>query len=111
MGIPSETTIQTLLGYAYMQPHVKGATIEFFPGSEDSQVRPSVTFKVELETKAANRHSSILRAQSSGGIFNKLKILALVKLGAPIPGMIEKNIEALSKQYLPPSYQVHVYVN
>lgn len=110
VGIPSEVTADNLLGYAYMQPGVHQANLEFNPGSEDGKERPSVTYQVTLEKKFGKRYSAMSKAYASGGIFGKLRVIYLLKKGVPLPGFLEKAIANMAARYLPPNYQVFVNV-
>lgn len=110
LGVPSELTFDNLLGYAYMQPGVEKAAIEFSPGSEDGKTRPAVTYKIQLQKAFRKRYAAMHVAMERGGILGKLKALYLTKRGVPLPGRLEFTIQKLALGYLPPNYRVSVNV-
>lgn len=110
VGIPTEVTADTLLGYAYMQPGVVDASMEMNMDEIGNGDKPSLTYNITLDKKLGKRYVALRTALGSKGIFNKIKALWLLRKRTPAPGFYENMIGSLAKNYLPPKFKVVVNV-
>lgn len=107
-GVFTEKSADTLLGYAYMQPGVKRATLMIDIG-DPPEKQPSITYKVQLSLWKKMRYQAMYYFYSRFGVLGKLAALVLIKLmGAPPPNFYERQIEDIARTYLPSNYQVFV---
>ena len=107
-GLITETSIDNLLGYAYMQPGVQSAQITIDTDEANEGKAPKVIYSVTLQKHISKRYKSIKAAVLKKSIFSKLKVLWLLKKGVPAPGSIESNIKHFASSFLPERYSVEV---
>ena len=107
-GLITATAGDNLLSYAYAQPGVRHATIHI-PNEEEKQIS-QITFEISLEKKFGARYAKLRELWDKPGLFNKLRLLWLLKKGIPSPGQLEKIIQFHAKNYVPAGIQVIVNV-
>jgi hypothetical protein len=111
----SETTADTLLGYAYMMPGVEQANLALNMEEIVQGKDPHFTYQIKLNKRFARRYRKInVRAQrerdGKGGLWNKLMILWMLKRGYPQPFYIHDAIKVLTSNLLPDHHKVDVNV-
>lgn len=110
-GVVPDSSIDTLLMYAYMQRGVlhNGVTLELNRDESNGGKNPSVTYKIKLEPGADLGWKAIKKAdQIKNPLFRKVALLGLAKAGAPYG--IDQTIFKLATDYLPKQYKVEVYI-
>lgn len=107
-GLITAYSGEILWRYAVSQKGVAGAEIEIDQDEKNDGKNPKVSFIVTLEKKFKKRYALMCRLDKSPGWFSKWRKLRLMMKGIPLPGDLEKNIQTLATNYLPPRYKVHV---
>jgi hypothetical protein len=103
MGIPLTHTIDTLLGYAYMQKQVQQANLEL-PTPEHYEAGGKPFARYVIEVKAKRRYRIAQWGMNRGGVLGKLVYLVMGWLGSP--NQLARTLVTLGRGYLPPSYTV-----
>lgn len=107
-GVVPETSIDTLLMYAYAQAAVERVKLEInqeVPNGES----PTVVYKIQLKPLCLITWKAYKKAeQIKNGIIRKTALLGLAKAGAPL--YLESEIKRLAGEYLPPKYVVKVEI-
>lgn len=109
-GLVPQTSIDTLLGYAYMQPGVANVEVIIDAAAAASGLPALVVYKIGLQAGLKRRHRWLKSLLNKNTIIAKLMALVLIKFRAPIPGMIERNVKFLAGDYLPKNFKVEVHV-
>lgn len=109
-GLISETSADTLLGYAYMLPGVDKADISINLDYEHGGENPSVSYKLNLSKQVKKKYLAFTKAIKSNSLFSKLKVLYYFWKKIPAPGFYENQLTLLAKRYLPDNYQVNINV-
>ena len=107
-GIWTERAADSLLGYAYMQPGVEKVTLEI-DQEESGTKSPKVTYKIKLEKSFYRKYLKIKELNNKPSLFNKLKILYIMKQGIPSSGSIEATIKICASEIVPKNYTVEIF--
>jgi len=107
-GIWTERAADSLLGYAYMQPGVEKVTLEI-DQEESATKSPKVTYKIKLEKSFYRKYLKIKELNNKPSLFNKLKILYIMKQGIPSSGSIESTIKICASEIVPKNYTVEIF--
>jgi len=110
-GIVSETAVDTLLGYAYMQNGVRHVRLGVDLDQKNDGKNPKVIYQVRLGFWLGIKYRLVKHYASKPGVFNKLLALFTIKLGAPPSGSIEAQITRIAQGFLPAHYTVQVEIN
>ncbi len=107
-GVVPESSIDTLLMYAYSQVGVAHVDIHI-DQPENREKTPGVFYKVKLNPSARLKMDAMDRANKIRNVLiRKVAILALVKVGAPVS--ISNDITKYAKEYLPGNFKVEVEI-
>lgn len=110
-GIFSEPAVDTLLGYAYMQPGVRKVQLKIDLDEKNDGKAPSIIYTVRLSFWKSVKRKAVQSFYVKKGLFNKLVALGLVSiLRAPRPEALENNVKRIAKNFLPENYSVIVNV-
>lgn len=111
-GIVSEPAIDTLLGYAYMQPGVRNVKVQIDLDEKNDGKVPTVKYQVQLSLWPSSRLKLLNRfMKGENTIFNKLAALALMRVFRFEPSTyIENTTIRFAKSFLPKKYAVTVDV-
>jgi hypothetical protein len=110
-GIFTDAAVDTLLGYAYMQPGVLNVNLKVDLDEQNEGKSPSVTYFIKT-TKSYQYKAKAMKTLISYGITGKLLALLLAKFfKAPAPGLLESQVKAFAKAFLPEPYQIHIKLN
>lgn len=106
-GIWTERAADNLLGYAYMQPGVEKVNLEI-DTQESANKSPKITYKIKLEKSFYRKYFKIKELNNKPSLFNKLKMLYLMKQGIPSAGSIESTIKICASEIVPKNYSIEI---
>jgi hypothetical protein len=109
-NIVTDASVDTLLGYAYMQQGVKAVRIGLDLDKANDGKTPKVMYEVHLKFWTGLKYSLAKHYASKQGLLNKITALILIKLGAPVPESIENAVKRYAEAYLPEKFSVKIEI-
>lgn len=107
-GLISDTSVDTLLMYAYAQLGVEQVKLTIDADDKGDGQKPIVVYEIILSKKLAASYRVINKLASNPTLFNRLRTLWMLRRGVPYPKTIEAEIIKLASLFLPERYKITV---
>jgi len=98
------------MGYGYMQMGVLNVDLKIDLDTFNAGKGARVDYTLDIGRRKGLFYRWALKAASGRGIWSKLKAVFWIKLGAPIPGYLERSVKALASEFLPDIFEITVKV-
>ena len=109
-GMITERIVDTLLGYAYMQPGISNVVLEIDTDDPNMGKSPRLIYKLKLEKSLYKKYLKLKTLIENPSVFNKIRALFIMRSGTPSPGSIEQTIRMYASSIVPRAYTIDVLI-